>query len=66
MLVGALVGPGGVVVLLVSGQDGAQVCLAEDEAVVEKLSAQLPIRGSQVAFIRGAWTAVRTVLVPAA
>jgi hypothetical protein len=27
-------------VLLVFGQDGARVCLAEDEAVVEKLAAQ--------------------------
>ena len=39
-LVDALMGPGGVVVLLVFGQDGAQVCLAEDEAMVEKLAAQ--------------------------
>jgi hypothetical protein len=39
-LVDALVGSGGVVVLLVFGQDGAQMCLAEDEAAVEKLAAQ--------------------------
>ena len=32
-------GPGGVVVLLVFGQYGAQVCLAEDEGPVEELPA---------------------------
>ena len=36
----ALVRPGGVVVRLVLGQDGAQVCLAEDQHVVQHLAAQ--------------------------
>jgi hypothetical protein len=36
----ALMGPGGVVVLLVFGQDRAQVCLAEDEGPVKELPAQ--------------------------
>jgi hypothetical protein len=43
--------PGRVVVRLVSGQDGAQVCLAEDQHPVEKLAAQVPTRRSQVAFM---------------
>ena len=36
----ALVRPGGVVVGLVLGQDGAQVRLTEDQHVVEELAAQ--------------------------
>ena len=36
----ALVRPGGVVVLLVPGQDGAQMRLTEDQHVVEELAAQ--------------------------
>lgn len=39
-LVDALVWPGGVVVLLVFGQEGAQVRFAEDKAAVEELAAQ--------------------------
>jgi hypothetical protein len=62
----ALVRPGRVVVRLVFGQDSAQMALPEDRHAVEELTAQVPTRRSQVAFIRGAWTAVRTILVPAA
>jgi len=36
----ALVRPGRVVVRLVSGQDGAQVCLTEDQRPVEEFAAQ--------------------------
>ena len=36
----ALVRPGCVVVRLVSGQDCAQVCLAEDQHAVQELAAQ--------------------------
>ena len=55
----ALVRPGRVVVRLVLGQDGAQMPLAEDQYPVEEFSAQGPARRSQIAFIRGAWTAGR-------
>jgi hypothetical protein len=55
--------PGGVVVRLVSGQDGVQVLLAEDQHAVQKLAAQGPARHSQIPFMRGAWTAVRKILV---
>ena len=41
-LVEALVRPGGVVVLLVFGQDGAQVRLAENQDAVEEFAAQCP------------------------
>ena len=36
----ALVWPAGIVVRLVLGQDGAQVCLAEDQGPVDELAAQ--------------------------
>ena len=39
-LAGALMGPGGVVMLLVFGQDGAQMYLVEDQGPVEELAAQ--------------------------
>src|ERR1019366_4348312 len=39
-LADALMRPGGVVVLLVFGQDGAQVRFAEDEAAVKELAPQ--------------------------
>ena len=51
---------------LVLGQDGAQVCLAEDQHMVQHLAAQGPARRSQIPFIRGTWTAQRGILVPAA
>ena len=50
---------------LVFGQDGVQVLLAEDQDAVQKLTAQVPTRRSQIAFIRGVRTAVRRILVPA-
>ena len=62
----ALVRPGRVVVRLVLGQDGAQMPLAEDQHPVEEFSRRVPTRRSQIAFIRGAWTAVRRILAPAA
>ena len=39
-LADALVGPGGVVALLVPGQDGAQVRLAGDQHSVQEFTAQ--------------------------
>jgi len=39
-LADALMRPGGVVVLLVFGQDGSQVRFAEDEAAVKELAPQ--------------------------
>jgi hypothetical protein len=66
-LVDALMRPGGVVMLLVLGQDGVQVRLVQDhQGPVEEFTAQVPIRRSQIAFIRGACTAVRTIVVPVA
>ena len=44
----------------------AQVCLAEDEAAVEKLAAQGADQALASRVIRGAWTAVRTILALAA
>jgi hypothetical protein len=54
VLADGLVRAGGVVVLLILGQDGAQVCLAEDQHAVQKFAAQRADKRSQVAFIRGA------------
>jgi hypothetical protein len=66
-LADALMGTGGVVVLLVLGQDGAQVRLVKDQGPVEEFPRRrVPMRRSQVAFIRGVCTAVRTMVVPAA
>jgi len=62
----ALMRPGRIVVDLILDQHGAQVRLAEDQNAVEELAAQVPMRRSQVAFIRGARTAVRKILVPTA
>jgi hypothetical protein len=62
----ALVRPGGVVVRLVFGQDGAQVSLAEDQHAVQDLRAQVPTRRSQIAFMRSAWTAARRIVAPVA
>ena len=45
-LADALVGPGGVVMLLVLGQDGAQVCLVQDQGPVE----EFPAQGADQAF----------------
>jgi hypothetical protein len=59
----ALMRPGRVVVDLVLDQDGAQMRLTKDQHAVEELSRRrVPRRRSQVAFIRGAWTAVCRIL----
>ena len=65
-LVDALVRPGGGVMILVVGQVGAQVRLVQDQGRAGELTAQSAIRRSQIAFIRGACKAVRTMVVPAA
>ena len=62
----ALVRPGRVVVDLVFGQDCTQMALPEDQYPVQELPRRVPTRRSQIAFICGAWTAVRRILVPAA
>ncbi len=58
----ALVRPGRVVVRLVLGQDGAQVRLTENSVRSRSSRRRVPTRRSQVAFMRGAWTAVRRIL----
>jgi hypothetical protein len=65
-LADALMRAGGVVMLLVFGQCGAQVGLVQDQGPVEDSRRRVPMRRSQIAFIRGACTAVRTMVVPAA
>jgi hypothetical protein len=63
----ALVRPGKVIVRLVFGQDGAQMPLAKDQRTGSSSSRRkVPARRSQIAFLRGACTAVRTILVPVA
>ena len=47
------------------GQDGAQLRLAGDQHAVQEFAAQRAAGRSQVAFIRGARTAVRKMMVPA-
>src|ERR1022692_4308689 len=59
-------GPGGVVMLLVPGQDGAQCAWFRMRVWSRSSRRRVPIRRSQIAFIRGACTAVRTMVVPAA
>ena len=61
----ALVRPGRVVVHLVLGQDGVQMGLPRISTRSRVSRRRVPTRRSQIAFIRGAWTAVRTILVPA-
>jgi hypothetical protein len=58
--------PGGVVVLLVFGQDSSQVRFAEDELRSRSSRRRVPTRCSQIAFFRGACTAVRKIVVPVA
>jgi hypothetical protein len=53
-LVDALVGPGGVVMLLVFGQDGAQVRQFRIRVRSGSSRRKVPIRRSQIAFIGGA------------
>ena len=65
VLSGALVRPGRIAVRLVLGQDGAQMPVAEDQHAVEELPAKGAGKRSQIAFMRGAWTAVRRILVAA-
>ena len=60
-----LMRPGGVVMLLILGQDPAQMPLAENQDPVRSSRRSVPMRRSQVAFIRGAWMAVRKIVVPA-
>ena len=62
----ALVRPGGVVVHLVFGQDGTQVCLAEIRTRPGSSRCKVAMRRPQVAFMRGAWTAVRKIVAPVA
>ena len=62
----ALVRPSRVVVRLVPGQDGPQMRLTENQHAVEELRRRVPTSRSQTAFMRGAWTAVRRILVPPA
>jgi len=64
-LADALMRPGGVVVLLVFGQDGSQVRFAEDEAAIKEFApAGVPTRRSQIAFTR-CLHGVRKIVVPA-
>jgi hypothetical protein len=58
-LADALVWAGGVVVLLIFGQDGAQCAWPRIRVRSRTSRRRVPARRSQVAFIRGAWTAVR-------
>jgi hypothetical protein len=62
----ALVRPGRVAVHLVFSQNGAQMALPEVSTRSRSSRRRVPTRRSQIAFIRGAWTAVRKILVPAA
>jgi hypothetical protein len=66
MLSDALVRPGRVVVRLILHDDGAQVRLAEDYVRSGTSRRRVPTRRSQIAFIRGAWTALTRILVPTA
>jgi hypothetical protein len=65
-LAGALMGTGGVVMLLVPGQDGAQCAWLRMRVWSRSSRRRVPVRRSQIAFIRGACTAVRTMVVPVA
>ena len=64
----ALARTGRVAVHLAFSQDGAQMAFPDDQHPVQDLAAQrrVPTRRSQIAFIDGAWTAVRTIVVPVA
>ena len=57
---------GRVAVRLVVGQDGAQMPFAENRSRSRSSRRRVPTSRSQVAFMGGAWTAVRRILVPAA
>ena len=62
----ALVRPTAVMVPGVLGKDFTQMPLAEDQHVVQAVTAQRARDSSANAFIRGDWTAERTTLAPAA
>ena len=62
----ALVRPGCVVVHLVFGQDGTQMALPGISTRSRGSRRSVPARRSHIAFIRGARTAVRKILVPVA
>jgi hypothetical protein len=62
----ALVRPGRVVVRLVFGQDSADSPPRGSSTRSRSSRRRVPTRRSQIAFNRGAWTAMRTILVPAA
>jgi hypothetical protein len=66
MLRDALVRPGGVVARLELGQDGVHVPLGEDRDRSRNSRRNVPTRRTQIAFTRGAGTAVRRILVPVA
>jgi hypothetical protein len=59
-------GPVGVVEVFVLPQRGHKVALVPYQGPVGQFAAQLPIHRSMTEFIRGAWMAERTILVPAA
>jgi hypothetical protein len=50
-------------VRLVLGQDGVQMPFAEDQHAAGNSRRMVPTSRSQIAFMRGAWTAVRRILV---
>jgi len=62
----ALVRPGSVVMHLVFSQDGTQMAFPKISTRSRSSRRRVPTRRSQIAFIRGAWTAVRAILVPVA
>ena len=56
-------------VLIVMGpvlaQDPPQMVLIPDQGAVEKLAPASPIQRSAIAFMRGVWTLLSTVRIPA-
>jgi hypothetical protein len=53
-------------VRLVFSQDCVQMSLANDQHAIQELATQGSDQRSQIAFMRGNWTAVRRILVPLA
>jgi hypothetical protein len=64
-LADSLVRAGGVVVLLILGQTASRCAAPRIGTRSRSSRRRVPTRRSQVAFIRGAWTAVRKIVVPA-
>jgi hypothetical protein len=60
------VGPVGVVEVLVLAQHDHEVPLVPDQGASSSPRRQLPIHRFMIEFIRGAWTAERMTLTPAA